>query len=50
MELEGCPSYGLFFNIYVETGAGASEEECLSLLACTSKETYNCYVVKRVRH
>ena len=50
-ELEGDGSYGVFFQIYIETGPGAqSEQESLGHLEHDGKNTGACYVVKRAQH
>jgi hypothetical protein len=51
MELEGYTSYGVFFEIYIETGPGAhSEQEAFGHLEHTGKNTNRCYLIKRVQH
>jgi len=49
LELEASPAYGVFFQIYIETGLGArSEHESLGHLEHSGKRYL--YVVKRVQH
>ena len=51
MELEGYTNYGMFFEIYIETGPGAhSEFEAFGHLELTGKNTGRCYLIKRVQH
>lgn len=51
IELEGSAAYGVFFQIYIETGPGAvSEHESFGHLEHTGRNTHRCYVVKRVQH
>lgn len=50
IELEGSSAYGVFFQIYIETGTGAaSEHEAFGHLEHTGKNS-RCYVVKRIQH
>ena len=50
VELEAYRSYGVFFEVYIETGLGAApEEESMDHLEHTGKSG-RCYVVKRIKH
>jgi predicted metalloprotease len=50
-QLEGYDFYGVFFEVYIETGPGAhSEQESLGHLEHVGKNTGSCYVVKRAQH
>jgi len=51
VELEGYTSYGVFFEIYIETGPGShSKDEASGHLEHTGRNTKRCYVIKRVKH
>jgi hypothetical protein len=49
LELEASSAYGVFFQIYIETGLGAlSEEQAFGHLEHSGKR--HLYTVKRIQH